>query len=121
MPEAEKTRPKADKYSNKDIKEGKGLAWMSYVGPLVFIPFFAYKDNKYIHDHAKQGLNIFILEAIAYAALVIVFIPIVGILVAFAIWAAEIFLVVISIMGIVNSAKGEFKYLPLMDKIKFIK
>ncbi len=43
-------------FSEEEINEGKGLAWLSYFGLFLLIPLLAQKENKYSQFHAKQGL-----------------------------------------------------------------
>lgn len=122
-----KTNAPAGEFDAKEVTEGKGMAWMSYVGALVFIPFFVQKDNKYTHKHAVQGMNLFILEAIvAVGGSILMTVTgfiswILAAIVGISIWAIWVFLLVISIMGIVNAGSGKYKDLPLVSKIKFIK
>lgn len=138
MPEAENAKteapaPKTGKFSDKDIKEGKGIAWLSYCGPLAFVPFFSNKENKYVQAHAKIGLNLFIIEGIWCVITILlglIKVPTTywGITVYTTPWwiglleaPVSIFLGVVAIIGFVNSLKGEVKELPLVGKIKFIK
>jgi uncharacterized membrane protein len=39
-----------------DVAEGKGMAWLSYVGILFLIPLLALKDNAFAAFHARQGM-----------------------------------------------------------------
>lgn len=112
-----------DKFDKKDIESGKGMAVLSYIGILCLIPYFAEKNNPYVVYHAKQGLNLFLLEVIASVAVsvlsVVLFLLffIVG-LVGFAVGVTGFAL---SIMGIINVCNGKAKELPIVNKIKLIK
>ena len=138
MPE-EKASPKTEtkkegKYTDKDIKNGKGVAWLSYFGLLALIPYFAYKDNKYVHAHAVRGLNLLIIEA-AWGVLMTILTSLIRTPVD-SIWfgtyyvipwwlslisiAGYILIGVVSIMGIVYSCQGKVKDLPLIGKIRII-
>jgi len=110
-------------FSKKEIEDGKFLAVLSYISILSLIPYFAEKKNKFVMYHAKQGINLFLLEVICSATLSIIgpilwiilwLISIVGSLVALASLA-------LSIIGIVNVCNGEAKELPYINKFNLIK
>jgi uncharacterized membrane protein len=89
--------------SPSEIDQGKGIAWLSYVGILFLIPLLAMKDNAYTKFHAKQGLVLFIGEVIVG---ILGRIPFVG-------WfiigpVGGLFFFVLSIIGIVKSLQGEY-------------
>lgn len=95
---------------------------LAYLGVLSLVPYLVEKNNKFVIYHAKQGLNLFILEVIAsiglsilaatiiLAPIVLVVSPIIGIL-----------SLVLSVIGIVNVCNNEEKELPIVSKIKIIK
>ena len=94
---------------------------LSYFGILSLIPYLSKKDDDFIQFHAKQGLNIFIVEIIASFGIgLIKGITGLGIL-GLASTAVSVFAIALDIMGIVAATKGERKVLPLMDKIKIVK
>ena len=110
--------------SNSEAESGKGMSILAYLGLLALIPFFAEKNNKFVVYHAKQGVNLLIIEVIAMVA--------VGILASILSWrlwflssllnmAVGICAFVLSIMGIVNACNGETKELPIVGSIKIIK
>jgi uncharacterized membrane protein len=123
---AEKSAPKvqAATSTQKDIDENKIMAVLSYIGILVLIPLLAKKDSPYAQFHAKQGLVLLIcgvaLGVISTVAGFIAVIPvigwIIGLLVGLAIFVAGIGLMVIGIMGIINSATGKMKELPIIGQ-----
>lgn len=135
-PKKETPAPKAEgKYTEKEIKDGKGVAWLSYLGLLALIPYFAYKDNKYVRAHAIRGLNLLIVD-VAWGVLITILTSVIhepiylyGYFVGYATpwWlglisaAGYIFIGVVSIMGIVYACTGKVKDLPLVGKIKIIK
>ena len=118
-------------YDKEDIKDHKAISVLSYFGPLFFVPLIATPNSKFARYHANQGLVLFVLEfvygifysllieffgrifpmqiTIAYSVLVVLF----GL-----VW---IFLLVITILGIVNAAKGRAKELPIVGKFRFFK
>ncbi len=50
--------------TEEQIKEGRKIACLSYLGVLFLIPLFADKDNSYSKHHAVQGLALFLLKLI---------------------------------------------------------
>ena len=110
-------------FDKKDIESGKVMAILAYIGILCLIPYFAEKNNKFVVYHAKQGLNLFIIEIIATAAvsmlsIVLFFLFFVGGLIGLAVSAGSFAL---SIIGIVNVCNGKAKELPIINKFKIIK
>jgi len=113
-------------FEAKDIQDNKTISFLSYLGPLVFVPMFAGKNSKFARFHANQGLVLFIIEAaygILYAILsAIIFaiswrllflVTIIGIL--------SLVFVVLAVIGIINASKGEKKELPVIGKIRILK
>ena len=119
----EDVKDETDKYDKKDIESGKVMAILSYIGILCLIPYFAEKNNPFVVYHAKQGLNLFLLEVIASVAIsvlsVILFLLffVVG-LIGFAVGVCGFAL---SIMGIINVCNGKAKELPIVNKLKLVK
>lgn len=110
------------KATKKEIDEGKAMGILSYIGILCLIPYLAEKSNKFVIYHAKEGLNLFLLEVIAGVALsilsmTIILIPLVLVLGS----VVGICALVLSILGIVNVCNGEEKELPIIDKLKLVK
>ncbi len=115
--------------TEEQIKDGKSIAWLSYLGIFFLIPLLAHKDNPFSKYHARQGMVLFfayvamgilwgILGAIAgmiysgyggYGAGG-------GICVSLAILLpalACVFLGVLAIIGIIQSASGKFWKMPI--------
>ena len=110
-------------FSKKEIEDGKLMGILSYIGILSLIPYFTEKNNKFVMYHAKQGLNLFLLEMICSVA-----ISIVGSLLWLLFWlvglvstAVGVASLVLSVMGIVSVCKGEAKELPYIGKFKLVK
>jgi uncharacterized membrane protein len=98
----------------KVIDEGKGLAWLSYLGILLLIPLLVNKDNEYSKFHVKQGIVLLIAGiALSIASIILGFIPVIGALIALAV---GIFLLVLTIMGIVNALTEKTTPLPVIGK-----
>ena len=97
--------------------DDKVIGILSYLGILWIIAYIMYGNKKSENNlfHIRQGLGLFIAWIAMYiVGYIMAYIPIIGWLVMLALW---IFLLVIAIMGIINAAKGEQKYLPLIGKI----
>jgi uncharacterized membrane protein len=103
----------------KMIKEGKPLAWLSYLGILLLIPLLVQKDNEYSKFHAKQGIVLLIAHIAASFLLILQAIPYLGWIIVTAAW---LFLLILTIMGIVNALTGKTEPLPVIgnfaEKIK---
>ena len=120
-----------------DVQQNKGIAWLSYFGLFFLIPMFVKKDSPYCQYHVKQGATLFATE-LAYTIAAQILLAIIG-----AIFPGEnyffyvvpspvysvfsvlfslgyIFFLVMAIIGIVNSATGKMKELPLISKIPWI-
>ncbi len=96
-----KTKIKASK---KDIDDGKSIAWLSYLGLLFLIPLLVKPENSFCKHHAKQGLVITLLWIV-----VLILSPFINILDSLAFLA----IIVISIIGIVQSLSGNYWKAPL--------
>jgi uncharacterized membrane protein len=49
----------------------RGKAAISYLGPLVFIPLFYFRQDKFIHFHTRQGLALWVVLIIAITSLLL--------------------------------------------------
>ena len=111
----------------------KTVTYLSYLGILALIPFFAEKDDEFVQYHAKQGLNLFICEVAVLLVfnlivpfffeqifVIALFLLISGVLtlISFIVWLAFISF---SIIGMINVSKGLMQPLPFLGKIQFIK
>lgn len=93
------------------VQEGKGIAWISYLGILVIIPILLQKDNPYTKYHIKQGIALLIVSVIWNIVWII---PFVGFVLGTVGW---VILLVFMVLGIVNALNGKEKPLPLICKI----
>ncbi len=84
------------------------LASLSYVGPLVVVPYLTEKENPFIMFHIKQGLVVLILDIALWVA---------GMFFSF-MWpllqVVNFGLLVLSIIGIVYALQKKEKELPLV-------
>lgn len=98
----------------KMIEEGKGLAWLSYLGILLIVPLVVNKDNEYSKFHVKQGI-ILLICWIGWQIVSIIFniIPVIGTI----IWAGGLlFLFILMVIGIINSLREKTEPLPVIGK-----
>jgi uncharacterized membrane protein len=106
-------------FTKDQIEKGKVMGIISYISVIALVVYFLEKNNPYVQFHAKQGLNLFIYEAIFYSADAILsgFLPFFG----FIAYIGEIALAVLSLFGIVYAINGEARGLPVIDKIAIVK
>ena len=110
------------KFDKKDIENNKAMAALAYI--IAPIPYFVETKSKWVHYHAIQGMNLFIIAillslvvSIINALLIWPFTFIKTILIT----SLYAFIVIFAIIGIVNVCNGEAKELPLINKFKIIK
>ena len=127
------TEDTTSEYDPQDVQESRGLAWLSYCGPLVFIPMFVKKDSKYTQFHVRQGFTLFALYVVYF--ILDILLNLIKVDSERTLWGIPytvrvtpwwitlplaligIFLAVLSIIGIINAAKGKAKKLPLIGNI----
>lgn len=93
-----------------EVDEARPLAWLSYLSILFLIPLLAMRGNAFALFHARQGMVLFgykvglaIVSLILAAAGIGIITLVVG----------ELILLVLSIIGIVKAAQGQFWECPL--------
>ncbi len=106
-----------EKESDYTFNETTIMASLSYVGPLVLIPFLTKKEDPFIMFHVKQGIVLFGLEIVIMFITMMSFgllAPITGLI--------NIGLLVLSIIGILNALKMKEVKVPVTgawaEKIK---
>lgn len=121
------TADTTSEFDAADIGQNKVMAILAYIGLLVLVPIFAAKDSKFARFHANQGLVLLIAGAACGIAIGIIHAIIVAIfwqlffitsLIAFVVSAA---FTILAVLGIVNSANGKAKELPIIGKFKILK
>ena len=118
-------------FNPQEAQDGKALGILSYlINLLVLIPYFVEKKNNWVRFHVIQALNLYIVSAAAAVAISILtfifgLIPYVGIvftilfgLVGFAISVGTL---ILTVLGIVHTAKGQAIEFPVIKNIKIIK
>jgi len=114
----------------KYIEEGKGIAWLSYLGILFIIPLMTHRENPYVMHHVKQGIGVFgvwvvwMLWGFASWLLQLALSQVsdtagccMGPLFGLVSLAIAIFGLVLSVMGIVKSLSGELWQAPVVGPI----
>ena len=103
-------KPTQVKPTQKDIDENKMMAALSYFSVLCLVPLLLKKDSPYTQFHAKQGLAIFIVEAIAVLVSMTIILA----------WLSTIVMVVCliaSIYGMYLALNGKMESIPGLEKI----
>ncbi|QJD83198.1 DUF4870 domain-containing protein [Cohnella herbarum] len=100
--------------SESDIRQNKGITIVAYI--LFFIPLLAAKESPFAQFHAKQGFNLFLLALAVNIVLGII--PIIGWLL---LPLANLGVLVLAIIGILNVVNGQVKRLPLIGDIVILK
>lgn len=117
-------------YSNDGQKKNKGMGVLSYIGILALIPYFSCKNDQWVRSHATQGLNLWLISFIVSIVLgfvsgMLAIIPEIGGVLSGLLGLVSsiisIGFLVLQILGIIAAAKGEYKDLPIVSKIKIIK
>lgn len=93
---------KVESVEDKDIRENKWWALLSYLGALALLPLLLKQDSQYAQFHAKQGLVIL-------GGWVLAWLPF-GFVLA-------IFSLVLSILGIISVIKEEKRKLPIVGEL----
>ena len=96
--------------------------WMgilAYLGILSLIPFLVKDQSSFVRAHAVRGINLFLLEVIAWVAVgVFSWVPVLNDILSTVVGLASFAL---SLIGIINVANKEDKDLPFIGNIRLIK
>lgn len=97
----------------------KTTSWVAYVTFIGWIVAYCGGDKEGAKFHLNQALVIWIGYACVFvASLILAFIPVLGWMIS---WAANIFLLVMFILGLISAINQEEKELPLIGQIKILK
>lgn len=96
--------------SSFDFSEINIMAALSYVGPLVIIPFLTHRENPYVLFHIKQGLVLLAIALVLHVSTFILFF-----LLPF-IMLINLGLFILSIIGIINALQHKEKDVPITGK-----
>jgi uncharacterized membrane protein len=97
-----------------EIREGAGLAAISYIFFLWILTFILKRENKFAHYHAKQGLVIFIGEVVC---IFLPFLPLLGGVGTFLYKLGMTVLGIFSLYGIYSSLTGKLCKIPVVTNI----
>lgn len=99
-----------------DTKNNKVMAVLCYIWLLWLVPMLTdYKNEPFVKFHINQGIIFTIYSVVArIVAWVFDFIPILGSIVSFVVWAS---IVVLFIIGILNAINMEEKPLPVIGTL----
>jgi len=115
-PQEETVEPTVE-FDAKTIEDGKAFAILSYALSFIGLPFFIVplitRDNAYSLYHAKQALTIGLTGAVISAVSFVLSFICIGVITAL---VGGIFLLVLNIMGLMQTTKGEAKPLPVIGK-----
>ena len=104
-------KPKVDlNFTDAEIAEGKGVAWLSYLGILILIPWLTKKENKFVMAQVRQGL---IMIIFFFAISIIAACPVVGWIVSVICWLAGL---ICSLIALINSISGKYWRIPVLGK-----
>jgi|SRR3989338_3727942 len=96
--------------NDPDVEANKMIAAVGYLGILCLIPLLLKKNSPFAQHHGKQGLVIVIAWLILFVANVI---PFLGQL---AWMVGSVLLLVLVVLGIVNSLNGKFWEMPFLGE-----
>lgn len=110
--------PEAPKADMSDVEQNKVMAIVGYVIPLLFfVPMLSEKKSPFGMFHANQQLVLLITAILVQVVGTVI--PILGWFIILPFGMLVVF--VLAIIGVINSAKGQMKPLPLIGGFSIIK
>lgn len=92
---------------------------LSYLGLLALIPYLVKDQTKFVHSHAVRGMNLMLLEVIAWVAVgIFSWVPVLDSILSALVGLASF---VLSLIGIINVANHDDKDLPFIGSVRLIK
>lgn len=92
-------------------KESRTVAALSYIWILCLVPLLTKKNDDYCQFHAKQGLVLFI---VSFGVMILGMIPVIGWFLILPLgW---MFIVILSILGLINALQGKKWEMPFLSK-----
>lgn len=95
------------KPDSKDVEENRAITFLSYLGLLFLVPMLAKRESKFAQFHAKQGLVLTVGWFVGSFLM-----PFLGL--GFLVY---VFVLILSVMGLVNVNNGRMKELPVVGDI----
>jgi len=104
----------------QDAEQNKLMGILAYLSILALVPWFAAPNSPFARFHAKEGIKLLLAEVALSVVRVIL-----GFILHGSLWSLismvlnllNLGFLVLSILGIVNAAKGEKKGLPILGNI----
>jgi len=108
VPKVDLSMPGKFHFTNSTI-----LASLSYLGPLVFIPFIVGRGDSFVTFHTKQGLIVFAISVMCWllSGFLMMSVPLVFIL-----QIINIGILILIVIGILNALQKKEAILPLVGK-----
>jgi len=92
---------------------------LAYLGILALVPYLVKDQSAFVHAHAVRGMNLFLLEVIAWVAVgILSWVPVLNDILSSVVGLAGF---VFSLIGIIYVANHEDKDLPLIGTVRLIK
>lgn len=111
--------PGANRSTSSSNSNEIWMGILSYLGVLALIPYLVKDQTPFVRAHAIRGINLLILEVIAWvAAGVFSWVPVLDGILSTVVGLASFAL---SLIGIINVANKEDKDLPFIGTIRMIK
>lgn len=111
-----------NQFDRADIQSNKAMGILAYISWLVLVPIFGAKGSKFARFHANQGLVLAIISTIVWIVFTLLAkIPVIGWIFAISESLISVGFVVLSVLGIVNAARGLARELPIVGKFKILK
>lgn len=108
-------------YDPQDIAANKVMSLFSYLGVLILVPVFGTQGSRFARFHINQGLILIIITAILNtASFIFGLIPYVGVVLSVPFYLADLVVVFLIVMGIVNATGGQAKDLPIVGKFRIL-
>ena len=104
-------------FTQKEINEGRLFSAISYLCLFAIIPYLNDTTNRYIKFHAKQGMNLLILEMIVIVGHIFFGFGFIGGLFSL----MEFILFAYTVVGFIFAITGNSKKLPYLDVISVIR
>ena len=118
-------------FDPQDIQNNKGVACISYLGPLFLIPLFSAPNSKFARFHVNQGLLLFLVDVAA--SIVVGFVSLIlnllffwnfffaSLLISLVSGLLGLLLFVVSIVFLIDAANGRAREIPVIGKFRLIK
>ncbi len=97
----------------EDIKKGRYVAWMCYLGILILVPTLLQPQNEFTRFHVKQGIILIIFSLASYLLSIALCTLYIGCILSSAV---AIGILSLQMLGIINAISGTAEPLPFIGK-----